>query len=240
MTFLPLFSLGSALGDGSIGICTNRPNSRYLSFTHSAKQRDYLTYKIKRINAELGTKGNVSLPKATYDARTGNTYFSCQSMVVNPLLKPLYSLLYPKGVKQFSKEVLALLGLEALAVFWMDDGSVVASKYCTNRGILNTYTPLDQTEIICEWLNNLTEVNSVPYLDGDSYKIRINASEMPQFVCRVRPYVHSSMRKKVTLSYSHYNTKSKRVFESSLNIPFVDDGDKTARARDSIIAGDIV
>ena len=161
-------------------------------------------------------------------------------MVVSPFLKPLYELLYPQGVKQFSKEVLNLLGLEALAIFWMDDGSVVDSKYCTNRGILNTYTPLDETEIICEWLNNLTGVNSVPYLDGNSYKIRINASEMPEFIYHVRPYTHSSMRKKVTLKYSHYNTKSKRVFESSLDIPFVDDGDKTARARNSTFTGDIV
>lgn len=231
VTSLPLFTLGSVAGDGCLGVPSDRPNSVYLSFTHSAEQRDYLVYKIDRINEELGTKGNVSKPRSIYDKRTGKYNMSCYSMVVNPALKELYSLFYFEGEKRFTSKVLSLLGLEALAVFWMDDGSVGTTTSAVNKGILNLYRPLDEARLVSDWIYDLTGVEAKPYRDGDLYRVRISRGLMPKFLTKIRPYVHTSMRKKVTLQFSHYNTSSKRKYEASLNIPLVDEGDKAARAR---------
>lgn len=231
VTSIPLFTLASVAGDGCLGIPKDRKNSVYLSFTHSAAQRDYLVYKIDRINEEIGTKGSVSLPRLVYDKRTEKFHLSCQSMVVNPVLKELYSLFYLNGEKVFTKKVLDLLDLEALAVFWMDDGCVGATTSAINKGILNLYRPLEESLLVCDWINSLTDAEAKPYRDGWLYRVRINQSAMPRFLAKIRPYVHSSMRYKVTLKYSHYNTKSKREYEASLNIPLVDEGDKAARAR---------
>jgi len=219
VTSLPLFTLGSVAGDGCLGIPKNRPNSVYLSFTHSKDQRNYLIYKINRINEELGTRGSVSLPRSTYDCRTNKYYISCQAMVTNPALKELYSLFYIEGEKRFTKKVLNLMNLEALAVFWMDDGNVGKTTSAVNKGILNLYRPLNEAKLVCEWIEHLTNVKAYPYRDGSSYRIRINRSLMPRFISKIRPFVHNSMEKKVTLYFSHYNTKSKQEYESSLNIP---------------------
>ena len=231
VTSLPLFTLASVAGDGCLGIPKDRPNSVYLSFTHSAAQRDYLVYKMDRINEELGTRGSVSAPRAVYDKRTQTYSASCQCMVVNPVLKELYSLFYIQGEKRFTSAVLDLLGLEALAVFWMDDGCVGKTTSAVNKGILNLYRPLDEALLVCEWIQSLTGVDAKPYRDAGRYRIRISRGSMPRFLAAIRPYVHSSMRYKVTLLFSHYNTKSKREYEASLTIPLVDEGDKAARAR---------
>jgi hypothetical protein len=234
------FTVAAVLGDGSLGIPADRPNSRYLSFTHSAAQRDYLVYKVSRINAELGTSARVSPPRPVRDKRTGKVYQSCQCMLVSPYLRELYKLLYPNGKKLISRELLSELGLEALAVYWMDDGCVVQSRYSHNRGLLATYGDEQHALAHCDWINSLTGVNSVPYRDRKHYRVRINSSEMPRFVRSIRPYVHSSMHKKVALTYSSYNTHSKREYEASLTIPFVDKGDKATRARNSHTADEIV
>jgi hypothetical protein len=228
VTFLPLFTLGAVAGDGCLGIPSGRPNSVYFSLTHSASQREYLVYKINRINQELGTKGTVSQPRAVYDSRTNKYYWSCQSMVVNPKLKKLYSLFYINGEKQFTSRVLNLLGLEALAIFWMDDGNVGKTTSAVNKGILNLYRPLNEALLVCDWIEDLTNVQAKPYRDGDLYRVRISRSLMPKFLAKIRPFVHTSMKKKVTLYFSHYNTKSKQEYEASLTIPLVNEGDKAA------------
>ena len=231
VTSFPLFTLGAVAGDGCLGVPSGRPNSVYLSFTHSARQREYLVYKLNRINEELGTKGNVSQPRPVYDSRTNKYNMSCQAMVVNPALKELYSLFYINGEKKFTPAVLNLLGLEALAVFWMDDGCVGTTTSAINKGILNLYRPLDEAHLVCDWIQDLTGVEAKPYRDGGWYRVRISRGLMPRFLAKIRPFVHTSMRKKVTLCFSHYNTKSKREYEASLTIPLVDEGDKAARAR---------
>lgn len=231
MTSFPLFTLACVAGDGCLGIPKERPNSVYLSFTHSATQRDYLIYKVDRVNEELGTRGSVSEPRLVYDERTKKSYLSCQAMVVNPVLKELRALFYKNGEKSFTKDVLSLLDLEALAVFWMDDGSVGKTTSAVNKGILNLYRPLEEALLVCEWIESLTGVQAKPYRDGVSYRVFISRGRMPKFLSKIRPYVHSSMRQKVTLLFSSYNTKSKREYQASLNIPLVDEGNKAARAR---------
>ena len=244
MTTLPLFTLACVSGDGCLGVPKDRPNSVYLSFTHSAAQRDYLVYKMNRVNEELGTRGSVNEPTPVYDERTKKSYFSCRSMVVNPVLKELYALFYKNGEKSFTKDVLSLLDLEALAVFWMDDGSVGKTTSAINKGILNLYRPLEEALLVCEWIKFLTEVEAKPYRDGSFYRVLISRGKMPKFLSKIRPYVHSSMRQKVTLLFSSYATQSKREYQASLNIPLVDEGDKAARARstqtDNAVGDDIV
>lgn len=228
-----LFTLATAIGDGCIGIPKQRPNSRYLSFTHSARQREYLQYKLQRVNEELGTTGVVSEAREIFDSRTGKSYQSCQAMVVSPVLRDHYALLYPRGKKEYTERLLGILGLEALAVFWMDDGCVVRSRYARNRGLLASYCSKQEASLLCEWINGLVDVGAVPYKDRRYYRVRVNASRMPRLATALRPFVHSSMAYKVSLEFSHYNTCSRREYEASLTIPFVDKGDKAARARDN-------
>lgn len=230
VTFQFPFTLAAAAGDGCLGVPKDRPNSVYCSFTHSGEQHAYLEYKMQRINAELGTNGRVSRVKDVFDARTGKAYRSCQSMVVNPALKDLRKLLYPDGVKTISGEILDLIGLEGLAVLWMDDGCVVTGEYSRNRGMLNKYVSKPECEMLCQWIGDMTHARACPNPDAGRWRVRIEMGQMPHFVLAVKPFVHSSMQRKVTLVYQR-NTASRRLYETSLNVPFVDEGDKATRAR---------
>lgn len=182
---------------------------------------------MKRINQELGTRGTVN-SREVFDKRTGKYYQSCQAMVTSRKLIFLKEELYPSGKKQISKKYLEDLGLEALAVFWMDDGCVVRSN---NVGLLATYCDFDQSRVIASWIHELTETNPKPYLDRGLYRLRITRSEMPKFVYAVKPYMLSGFSHKVTLHFKN-RTKSSVLYAASLNLPFLEEDDKKARAQD--------
>lgn len=230
VTFQYPFTLAAATGDGCLGIPSQRRNSVYCSFTHSGAQYEYLRYKLERINLELGTRGRASSIRVRVDARTGSEYETCQAMVVSPALKELRNLLYPGGQKYMSSAVLELIGLEGLAVLWMDDGCVVRGERARNRGFLSKYVSKEEAERLCEWIGDLTAVRAMPNRDGAKWRVRIEMGHMPRFVNAIRPFVHSSMAHKVTLEYRN-RTKSRAEYEASLTVPFVDEGDKVTRAR---------
>lgn len=220
------FSKACTLGDGCLGYPKGK-NTCYLSFTHSEKQKQFLEWKITKINQELGTKGKVNSRKI-YDKRTLKTYYSCQSMVTSKLLVPLREQFYPQGKKLFSKNYLYDLGLEALAIFWMDDGCVVSSN---NVGLLATYCTEKEAKTIASWIHDLTKVNPRLYLDRGLYRLRILSGEMPGFVTLIKPHMHSTLQNKVTLRYKN-RTKNSEIYAASLNIAFADEDDKRARAQD--------
>lgn len=220
------FSKACTLGDGCLGYPKGK-NTCYLSFTHSEKQKQFLEWKIAKVNQELGTKGTVNSRKV-YDKRTLKTYYSCQAMVTSKLLVPFREQFYPKGKKLFTEDYLYNLGLEALAVFWMDDGCVVSTN---NVGLLATYCSEQEAKTIASWIHDIADVNPKLYLDRNFYRLRILSGEMPSFVTLLRPYVHSTLQNKVTLRYKN-RTKNSEMYAASLNIAFADEDDKRARAQD--------
>jgi len=220
------FSKACTLGDGCLGYPKGK-NTCYLSFTHSEKQKSFLEWKMSRVNQELGTNGKVTSRKV-YDRRTLKTYDSCQSMVTSKLLVPLREELYPHGKKYFSQEYLNGLDLEALAVFWMDDGCVVKAN---NVGLLATYCSEKEARHIASWIHDLTNLTPRLYLDRKHYRLRILSGDMPKFVTLLRPHMHSTLQHKVTLRYKN-RTKNSEIYAASLNIAFADEDDKRARAQD--------
>lgn len=181
---------------------------------------------MKRINQELGTNGSVN-SREIFDKRTGKYYQSCQAMVTSKKLLSLKKELYPFGKKQISKCYLETLGLEALAVFWMDDGCVVRSS---NVGLLATYCDFEQATTIADWIHDLTAVNPKLYLDRGLYRLRITRSEMPMFVYAIKPFMLSGFSYKVSLQFKN-KTKSSVLYAASLNLPFWEKDNKKARAQ---------
>lgn len=230
------FTKACTLGDGCLGQPKNK-NTCYISFTHSEEQKFFLEWKINKINKELGTHGSVN-SREVFDKRTGKYYHSCQSMVTSQKLLPLKEELYPSGKKQISKKYLDDLGLEALAVFWMDDGCVVSAS---NVGLLATYCDRDQAATIASWIHDLTETNPKLYLDRGLYRLRITRSEMPKFIYTIKPFMLSGFSRKVSLRFKN-KTKSSILYAASLNLPFLEEDDKKARAQDrqSNLLDDIV
>lgn len=181
---------------------------------------------MKRINACLGTCGNVS-ERTVFDRRTNKVYHSCQSMVTSNKLVEFWKELYASGKKVITEKYLSDLNLEALGVFWMDDGCVVKAS---NVGLLATYCDEQQAKVIGSWIHDLTKTNPKPYIDRGSYRLRITRSEMPSFIYAIKPYILPEMSRKVTLHFKN-RTKSSILYAASLNLSYWQEDDKKARAQ---------
>ncbi len=120
------FFIGCLLGDGNMRIDNNCINPRF-SCEHSMKQKEYVLYKqeiIKDLNPFYK-----ELVRKTVDKRNNKLYESCRIRLnSNSSLLNIYNDFY-KPKKVISKEVLEYYTPFAMAIHYMDDGSLSAHSY---------------------------------------------------------------------------------------------------------------
>lgn len=105
--------LGSILGDGYLG---NSPTS-YYSEAHCLAQLDYLYWKKEKLNLPFGPDNNMN-DGTSIQIRTRRI----------PKLNEYRKLFYPNGKKIVTREILDKLTPLAIAVWYMDDGSIQERK----------------------------------------------------------------------------------------------------------------
>ena len=110
--------LGSLLGDGSIPAPPVLPPGRHhncwFSEGHCIAQEAYLRWKatqLRRLGPQVRTRPGRSSNVISLRTRRW------------PMLTELRGIFYPQGKKIVPKDKIWELGLEGLAVWWMDDGS---------------------------------------------------------------------------------------------------------------------
>lgn len=221
--------LGFALGDG----CLHREprwHSVSLRIGRTARNEDYATWQLAEVNRILGTKANLRrfIAKGKYPS----VEFAASN---KKELTPLYQLLYPEGVKTFSRKVLTPLSIRELALWWMDDGSLEVRRRVRPRSIkiersawLAVCEDEFDTNTVGEWIQSLTEAKfcKVKHSKSGKYYLRWHSAQCKKLITAVEPYCFPSLRYKVDLS----RTVSVRdwLSESQLSLGKVDD--KTARA----------
>lgn len=194
------FTRACVLGDGNLHL-TKRGHIQ-LSINHSPRQLDYLYYKAKRIGEELGRKVNVTGPKNIYDDRTGKTYI--QHSICTTATKELeshYQAIYLENKKTIRLDYINNLGLEALAILWMDDGGMNKEG---NYGKLSLYTDRQQALEATEWIKRITscEVNPQLYPEEEVFNLRVRTRDIPALHRLIAPYMLESMLYKLELTYS--------------------------------------
>lgn len=113
--------IGSLLGDGSIKIHPKYRNARF-SFRHSIKQKDFFFWKMDQLK-------EISGRKCWWKQKSGfseGVVLRYQSAAL-PALSELYHLTHPKGKLKILRKWLNQLTPLSLAVWWLDDGSVVGN-----------------------------------------------------------------------------------------------------------------
>jgi hypothetical protein len=130
--------IGMLIGDGSVKKHKNYVNARF-SFKHSIKQKEYFFWKVLKLK-EISSKKcfwpqqNNSLINSKQVSSNTIRY---QSRAI-PFITTLYELTHKrshKGRIRIWRKWLNELNQESIAIWWLDDGSIVAN---TRQGVFCT------------------------------------------------------------------------------------------------------
>lgn len=124
--------IGSLLGDGSIAINKGYKNPRF-SFRHSINQKEYFMWKVSELQEIAGEKYMWNQGVKSSDGYGGEK-LRFQSSADIRLLE-IYSLVTKRNKKKVTRKWLNKLTPLSLALWWMDDGSLI-SNY--RKGVLCT------------------------------------------------------------------------------------------------------
>lgn len=122
-------------GDGSLRVCSERSKNARLSFHHGPAQGEYLKWKMKMLE-ELGFKTwftesreqRYNKANSKYD---GKTYFGYHGQCgADRVFTEAWKIAYPDGEKEYNPRWCnpTILDDMAMAIWWMDDGSLSWSK----------------------------------------------------------------------------------------------------------------
>lgn len=184
--------LGMAIGDG----CLKRKARDYVEFciAHSPKQLPYLEYKLEKFHSIVGgKKPKVHLCK--HKLSNGKSYDSYRFSKQHKYFKLLRRWLYDgKGVKTITPKVLSYLNDEALAYWYMDDGSLTVNvhndKVTSFEVRLYTYCTHQEALDIQEFFKVRYSINAKVSLYGKKgqYNIKFNTTEGRKFLELIEPY----------------------------------------------------
>lgn len=171
-----------ALGDGYINA------NGFLSIRHCAAQKDYLMWKKSLLNKSgIHTSDLYPVDNNGYGAfeiRTSRYDF----------LKTYRKMLYTPHKNISKPSILKNLSALHLAIWYMDDGHIARKmrngKIHAVNLYLNTYTTLDDAEILIQYFQNEWGVAFQPAKDRGKYRLRCSTKETRKFLEIVAPYVN--------------------------------------------------
>jgi hypothetical protein len=238
------FLKGVCIGDGCLRHQVTYPN---LVLTHSKKQFEYLRWKVGRLNKIFGIKQPIKDRVCTNQSGSfpGCQWWSNQQ----ELLLPLYKELYPQGIKVLTPSFLRDIGLEGLAVLYMDDGNLHLRKrgqstqkgepYVRERIVeLALYVPYDTALFVSDWIESLTGASLTPRepmktKSPNKWNLRGNGTQARLFVEALKPYGCKAMSYKFDLRYDTRTNRGKSKWSEADRNKFVVEADKVTRARNT-------
>lgn len=183
--------LGLAIGDGHI---SHNKNGACLVIRHGLMQEDYVNHKI-------------SLLQQIYPNRTFNKYYVQNGVQIavsdTETLRVFRKWLYPYGKKQISN-ILHFLDLQAIALWYMDDGSLTAKKHKgkvhSYELTLNTYVCKAENQKFIDFFKSKYDINFTQTKARDFYRLRMGKLEAKRFFSLIEPYIIDSMQYKITMN----------------------------------------
>jgi len=175
--------IGTLLGDGSIDI------KGYLKFGHSVNQKDYLRFKQELFGGKISEQKMIGEYKGTeYHAE----YLWCPR---NAQVTRLGELLTSQKTL---KNVLHMVDERALAMWYMDDGSLTNNHQQGHHVMLCTDNyQYDEVESIVDMLATKFGISSSINKCGNGWRVRIAQVSVNDFFKLIAPYVIKSMEYKM-------------------------------------------
>lgn len=218
--------LGSLLGDGSLKTYEPYKNARF-AFRHSETQKDYFFYKANSLK-EISSVAKVW--RQTQDGKDGygTVKWRYQSKAL-PALTELYKITHPKGKFKIRRKWLNLLTPLSLAVWWQDDGSIIANG---RKGVICTdgFAP-DDVKLLQSYLKKVWQVETAvaPASKNKPHQVRLwfrSSEQLQKFLRITLPHLKvKSMIPKFILLYHNQQLQQRWISEvaklSKLPLPLI-------------------
>ena len=197
------------LGDGYIRFDKRYPKAKKLALKlcHSIQQKEYLVYKVNLMHKLLGGK-KAKVNEYIHKWPDGSTYKQVRAEKAHKYFRILRKWMYPN---KYKRQILEHLTPEALAIWYMDDGS----SSCNNRNKdgscrssvtrIHTCCSKEDAAMICEYFKDTWDIIFKPVKDKDNWSIRCYHKEGRKFHKLIRPYMIPSMYYKQRF---YYNTSA--------------------------------
>ena len=185
-----------AIGDGHI---KKESNSECCSLCliHSTKQEEFITYKRDLLHSLIGGKK----PKLHYFKNNGYTGIRFQK--ASKYYRILKKWLYVDGKKHISRFLLNKLTLEAIAIWYMDDGGLSPKlrngKIHAYELFLNTHVSKEENQIIIDYFKETWDIQFHQVKNKGSYRLRMSTREIRKFLPMIEGFIIPSMKYKSTM-----------------------------------------
>lgn len=194
----------SILGDGYA-------RGNQLTFRHSTKQKDYLIHKSKLLNPR-----GVFTTTLSEKLDTKHPYVSLYYS--NKTVGRAREKIFVEGKKTLTEGVLNQLGTLGLAIWYMDDGSLILHKYpdgsIKSREVYWSTESLDleSHNVFKEWMKRKYDIDIKinSYKKGKYYRTIINATNANKLFKLIEPHIVPSMNYKIDMCYSKDPSKTRR------------------------------
>lgn len=227
------------------------PTTALLQIAHSAKQREYLRWKVGRLNRILNCSHPIRMATATATASGEHHDVARWWSQASAELYPIWKELYPDGRKRITAGYLREIGLEGLALLYMDDGSLHLRKrgcstrtgdpYIRERIVeLSLYVPHDVCVMVGDWIEGLTGASLTPRepmraQSPGKWNLRASGTQARRFVEALRPYGCQAMAYKFDLRYDTRTRRGKSCWsEADQRRVMALEADKVTRARSTL------
>ncbi len=211
--------LGSLLGDGSLKIHRPYKNARF-SFRHSVRQKEYFWWKANLLKEVAGEKSVFIQKNDGGFSKNPKLRFQSKAM---ESLTDLYQLTHKKGKLNIRRKWLNMMGPLALAIWWQDDGSIIANG---RKGVFCT-DGFDEkpVKIISRYLKKVwgikTKVSPIrkkKFSKKEKYfRLYIHSTEdLKKFFRTILPHIHvPEMLTKVTILYRDNQLQQRWISEAA-------------------------
>jgi len=201
---------GLAIGDGHISYRKRFKDGKYpyehaeLIIGHSPKQKDYIEHKADLIHKAFGGKRpKVSKTKHTLKA-TGKTYPSFRLVKTNPYFRQMHRVLYRENkTKKITGQVLSYCNAHSLALWFMDDGSMISNQNKNGETtslsfrICTQFIDEDEAKFVVEWLKSTFGIEAKYFLSKGKYDIGGATQASLSLVSAIQDYILPSMFYKI-------------------------------------------
>jgi hypothetical protein len=173
--------LAMSIGDGHV-----RKNRSELQIKHSLKQKDYCEQKAKLLEKCL--EQSINIHQKSYG---GFNYILFR--ITHPYLKFVRNWLYKNNQKILTLKTLRRLTDEAIAIWYMDDGSLYAKK---RNGIPHAFElvistcclTVEEAQIICDFFYERYEVKMTIKKMKGRFSVRCGTQNARKLIFRLNQY----------------------------------------------------